>query len=167
MNGAITELSAKIIRSAKISKRKIIGPSQYLFLNRINCQNSLKIKKREKKFITSSYSVILSPTGEESAFFGCFASLSMTLLYHPVILSSAEGGTKNFVFFNFRFFASLRMTIFVTRHLIQRAKNLYSSKLKSFHSGLVDSIKLIFLLLNHPLICFSLAIALLTPSDIS
>lgn len=54
MNGAITELSAKIIRSAKISKRKIIGPSQYLFLKRINCQNSEKIEKREKKLISSS-----------------------------------------------------------------------------------------------------------------
>ena len=117
MNGAMTELSAKIIRSAKISKRKIIGPSQYLFLNRINCQNSLKIEKREKKLMLSSYSVILSPTGEESALFGCYVSLSMTLLYHLVILSSAEDGTKNLVFFNFRFFASLRMTIFVTRHL--------------------------------------------------
>ena len=103
MNGAITELSAKIIRSAKISKRKIIGPSQYLFLKWINCQNSLKIKKREKKFITSSYSVILSPTGEESAFSFFwmlrFAQHDTTLPL--VILSSAKGGTKNLVFFQF------------------------------------------------------------------
>jgi len=66
MNGAMTELSAKIIRIAKISKRKIMGPSQYLFLKRINCQNSEKMEKREKKLIISSSSVILSPTGEES-----------------------------------------------------------------------------------------------------
>jgi len=142
MNGAITELSAKIIRSAKISNRKIMGPSQYLFLKRINCQNSLKMEKREKKLMLSSFFyVILSPTGEESAFLSFwmlrFAQHDTTLPL--VILSSAKGGTKN----------------------------LYSSELKSFHSGLVDSIKLIFLLLNHPLICFSLAIALLTSSDIS
>lgn len=68
MNGAITELSAKIIRSAKISKRKIIGPSQYLFLKRINCQNSEKMEKREKKLILSPsfFYVILSRMGEES-----------------------------------------------------------------------------------------------------
>jgi len=54
MNGAMTELSAKIMRSAKISRRKMIGPSQYLFLKRINCQNSEKIEKREKKLISSS-----------------------------------------------------------------------------------------------------------------
>jgi hypothetical protein len=53
MNGAMTELSAKIIRSAKISKRKIMGPSQYLFRKRINCQNSEKIEKRERKLILS------------------------------------------------------------------------------------------------------------------
>lgn len=53
MNGASTELSAKIMRSAKISKRKIMGPSQYLFLKRINCQNSEKMEKREKKLMLS------------------------------------------------------------------------------------------------------------------
>jgi len=53
MNGAITELSAKIMSNAKISKRKIIGPSQYLFLKRINCQNSEKMEKREKKLMLS------------------------------------------------------------------------------------------------------------------
>lgn len=53
MNGAMTELSAKIMRSAKISKRKIMGPSQYLFLKRINCQNSEKMEKREKKLMLS------------------------------------------------------------------------------------------------------------------
>ncbi len=70
MNGAMTELSAKIIRNAKINKRKIMGPSQYLFLKRINCQNSEKMEKREKKLILSPsfFYVILSPTGEESAF---------------------------------------------------------------------------------------------------
>jgi len=118
MNGASTELSAKIMRSAKISKRKIMGPSQYLFLKRINCQNSEKMEKREKKLIISSYSVILSPTGEESAFLSFwmlrFAQHDTTLPL--VILSSAKGGMKNLVFFSFRFFALLRMTIFVTRH---------------------------------------------------
>jgi hypothetical protein len=54
MNGAMTELSAKIMSKAKINKRKIIGPSQYLFLKRINCQNSEKIEKREKILILSS-----------------------------------------------------------------------------------------------------------------
>jgi hypothetical protein len=53
MNGAMTELSAKIIRSAKISKKKIIGPNQYLFLKRINCQNSENMEKRERKLILS------------------------------------------------------------------------------------------------------------------
>ena len=119
MNGAITELSAKIIRSAKISNRKIMGPSQYLFLKRINCQNSLKMEKREKKLMLSSFFyVILSPTGEESAFLSFwmlrFAQHDTTLPL--VILSSAKGGMKNLVFFSFRFFALLRMTIFVTRH---------------------------------------------------
>jgi hypothetical protein len=51
MKGAMTELSAKIISNDRMSKMKIIGPSQYLFLNRMNCQNSLKIEKREKKLI--------------------------------------------------------------------------------------------------------------------
>ena len=51
MKGAMTELSAKIISNDRISRTKIIGPNQYLFLNRINCQNSLKIEKREKKLI--------------------------------------------------------------------------------------------------------------------
>lgn len=51
MNGAMTELSAKIMSNAKINKRKIIGPSQYLFLNRMNCQNSEKMEKREKILI--------------------------------------------------------------------------------------------------------------------
>lgn len=75
MNGAMTELSAKIMRSAKISKRKIMGPSQYLFLKWINCQNSGKIEKREKKLMLSSSSVILSPTGEESHIFFIYSSL--------------------------------------------------------------------------------------------
>ena len=49
----MTELSAKIISNERMSRMKIIGPSQYLFLNRMNCQNSLKIEKREKKLILS------------------------------------------------------------------------------------------------------------------
>jgi hypothetical protein len=53
MNGAMTELSANIMSKDKISKIKIIGPSQYLFLNRMNCQNSPKMEKREKKLIKS------------------------------------------------------------------------------------------------------------------
>jgi hypothetical protein len=53
MKGAMTELSAKIISNERMSRMKIIGPSQYLFLNRMNCQNSLKIEKREKKLILS------------------------------------------------------------------------------------------------------------------
>jgi hypothetical protein len=55
MKGAMTELSAKIINNDRISRTKIIGPSQYFFLNRINCQNSLKIEKREKKLILSPF----------------------------------------------------------------------------------------------------------------
>jgi hypothetical protein len=61
MNGAMTELSAKIIRSAKISKRKIMGPSQYLFLKRINCQNSEKMEKREKMLISVLSSCVARP----------------------------------------------------------------------------------------------------------
>jgi hypothetical protein len=55
MKGAMTELSAKVISNDRISRIKIIGPSQYLFLNRMNCQNSLKIEKREKKLILSRF----------------------------------------------------------------------------------------------------------------
>jgi hypothetical protein len=51
MNGAMTELSANIMSKDNINKIKIIGPSQYLFLNRMNCQNSPKMEKREKKLI--------------------------------------------------------------------------------------------------------------------
>jgi hypothetical protein len=55
MKGAMTELSAKIISNERMSRMKIIGPSQYLFLNRMNCQNSLKIEKREKKLISTPF----------------------------------------------------------------------------------------------------------------
>jgi len=55
MKGAITELSAKIMSNESKSKKKIMGPIQYLFLNRINCQNSPKIVKREKKLISSPF----------------------------------------------------------------------------------------------------------------
>jgi len=57
----MTELSAKIMSKAKISRRKIIGPSQYLFLKRINCQNSEKMEKREKKLINLLSSCVARP----------------------------------------------------------------------------------------------------------
>ncbi len=43
----------------------------------------------------------------------------------------------------------------------------YHSTLKSFHSGLSDSINAIFLLLNHPFICFSRVMADLISGVIS
>ncbi len=151
---------------------KIIGPSQYLFRKRMNCQNSLKIENREKKLINLLFCHSESPQGTKNLhffIFRYFALLSMTPPPSRVILSPTG---EESLLFCLRFFTSFRITPPIPCHSegvpykgVRRIS--INSSLKSFHSGLTDSIKLIFLLLNHPLICFSLVIALLTSSVIS